>query len=315
MAAFLAETLRSVQRQSFADFEVLMVDDGSADATAAIMDSFAAADPRFRALRLPHNQGIVAARNAGLAAALGRFVALQDSDDLWTPDALAHRIDLAQRFPQAHVIATDFAWFEDVEPVPPYVGRVGLGPRGRAAFHAQFASGEPVLLESPFEAVATLHFAWIGATLVDRQALAAIGNLEPSFVGPEDTLVWLRMARRGGFVFSPKVTAFYRQRPGSQVSTYDRPKERMYLRVLYRILDEPLTPSERIVVERTIAESHHIASVYFRKTPSEHGDPILHALKAVRRAPLRLAYWRNLVASLSERVAKRLGLARRDRPD
>ncbi|MES1182544.1 MAG: glycosyltransferase family 2 protein [Myxococcales bacterium] len=80
-AATLGATLRSVVRQSEADWECVIVDDGSSDDTALVADGFAALDPRFRVLRLPH-QGIVEALSHGLAACRGELVARLDADDL-----------------------------------------------------------------------------------------------------------------------------------------------------------------------------------------------------------------------------------------
>src|SRR5918994_1194645 len=83
---FLDECLRSIAGQSFADLEVVMVDDGSTDASAEIAARFADRDPRFRLLSQT-NAGLGAARNAGLDAAGGELVAFVDSDDVLPRDA------------------------------------------------------------------------------------------------------------------------------------------------------------------------------------------------------------------------------------
>jgi cellulose synthase/poly-beta-1,6-N-acetylglucosamine synthase-like glycosyltransferase len=80
-AATLAAALASVRRQSFADFECIVVDDGSSDATAAVARSFARDDVRFRLLERPAS-GLVATLNAGIAAARGPWLARMDADDL-----------------------------------------------------------------------------------------------------------------------------------------------------------------------------------------------------------------------------------------
>ena len=83
---FLDECLRSIAGQTFADLEVVMVDDGSTDGSAAIADRFAAADGRFRLISQP-NAGLGAARNTGLDAATGEHLAFVDSDDVLPPGA------------------------------------------------------------------------------------------------------------------------------------------------------------------------------------------------------------------------------------
>ncbi|OQD55597.1 glycosyl transferase [Streptomyces phaeoluteigriseus] len=86
--AYLHECLESVLSQSYTDFELIAVDDGSPDACGEIIDEFAARDPRVRALHLPENAGLGPARNAGLAQATGDYLLFLDSDDTLTPDAL-----------------------------------------------------------------------------------------------------------------------------------------------------------------------------------------------------------------------------------
>jgi CRISPR system Cascade subunit CasB len=86
--AYLHECLESVLTQTFADLELIAVDDCSPDACGAIIDEFAARDPRVQAVHLPRNVGLGQARNAGLARASGDYVLFLDSDDSFVPGAL-----------------------------------------------------------------------------------------------------------------------------------------------------------------------------------------------------------------------------------
>lgn len=94
-ARFLPQQLASVASQTFTDREHVVVNDGSTDATAAILDSAAAADPRLRVIHQA-NAGAHAARNAALAAARGRYVAFLDADDLWLPTKLQEQMQFMQ---------------------------------------------------------------------------------------------------------------------------------------------------------------------------------------------------------------------------
>ncbi|MFI1566295.1 CDP-glycerol glycerophosphotransferase family protein [Streptomyces sp. NPDC020490] len=86
---YLRECLDSVLGQSYGDFEVVAVDDRSPDGCGAILDEYAARDPRVRVLHLPENVGLGRARNAGLEQAGGDYVLFLDSDDAYTPGLLA----------------------------------------------------------------------------------------------------------------------------------------------------------------------------------------------------------------------------------
>src|SRR4051812_8060223 len=85
--AFVGRTLASLRAQSFTDFEAIVVDDGSKDATAAVVQAVVEADPRFRLIRQA-NGGVAVARNRALAEVRGRYVANLDADDLWRPQFL-----------------------------------------------------------------------------------------------------------------------------------------------------------------------------------------------------------------------------------
>ena len=93
-AATVARSIESVLAQDHAQVELLVVDDASTDATAQLVAGYAAADARVRLLRQPANGGVAAARNAGITAARGEYVAFLDSDDWWHPRKLG--LQLAQ---------------------------------------------------------------------------------------------------------------------------------------------------------------------------------------------------------------------------
>ncbi len=90
---WLPETFATVRAQTLTDWEQILVDDGSTDASLAMVEAAAAEDPRFRSLRTPANEGPSAARNVALSAARGRFVAFLDADDLWHPEKLARAVE------------------------------------------------------------------------------------------------------------------------------------------------------------------------------------------------------------------------------
>ena len=96
-AGMLTETIRSVRTQSFEDWEHIVVDDASSDQTCAVVEEIAARDGRVKLLRQERNEGPGAARNRGIEAASGRYIAFIDSDDLWFPQKLERQLAFMER--------------------------------------------------------------------------------------------------------------------------------------------------------------------------------------------------------------------------
>ena len=92
--ALLPGCVESVQRQTFTDWELLLIDDGSTDNSRTLCENYAAGDARIRALVQPRNLGVSAARNRGLQEARGEYVAFLDADDRYVPGTLSTLLGL-----------------------------------------------------------------------------------------------------------------------------------------------------------------------------------------------------------------------------
>lgn len=111
---YVAEAVASLQSQAGVDLEIVVVDDGSADATARIVRGLAAEDPRIRLLSGAH-RGVAAARNRGLAACRGAVIAFLDADDLCPPDRLLRQVTKLRAYPEVAVVIGDLFLFERLE--------------------------------------------------------------------------------------------------------------------------------------------------------------------------------------------------------
>ena len=111
VAEFLEETVASVLAQTYRDWELILVDDGSVDDSSQIMADLVEKDSRIIALYMEENGGQARARNAAIEKARGRYIAFLDSDDLWLPEKLAKQVNFIQ---QHHVglCYSDYAEFE-----------------------------------------------------------------------------------------------------------------------------------------------------------------------------------------------------------
>lgn len=109
----LAEAVDSVLAQTFQNWELILLDDGSRDGTASIARSYTRADPRIRYEANPGNLGAAASRNRGVSLARGSWIAFLDSDDVWRPEKLARQLKLAEQT-GAQLLYTSYSlWKEE----------------------------------------------------------------------------------------------------------------------------------------------------------------------------------------------------------
>ena len=96
---YLAEAIDSILAQTFSDFELIIVDDGSSDSTASIARAYAQRDSRIRFMQLARNMGLADARNHGIAAARGEFATMMDADDISLPQRLEKQVGFLRANP------------------------------------------------------------------------------------------------------------------------------------------------------------------------------------------------------------------------
>ncbi len=198
-AATLHEALESLAAQTLRDFEIVVVDDGSTDATPRVLAAWAQRDPRLRVLRRPH-AGIVAALQAGLAACRAPLVARMDADDVALPERLAAQMAFLESHPQVAVVGSQ------VEAFPAEAVREGLR-RYLAWQNALLTDADirrEIFIESPFT-----H----PSVTFRREAIRAVGGYQDSG-WPEDYDLWLRLYLAGArFAKLPQVLLRWRERP------------------------------------------------------------------------------------------------------
>jgi hypothetical protein len=203
---FIAATIESVLAQTFRDFEIILVDDGSPDRSAEICARYG--DPRIRLLRQA-NAGVAAARNAGIRRARADIIAFLDSDDIWTPTKLARHVTLLQQRPDVDV-SFDRSRFIDetgqelgslrgstLPEITPF-GILLRDPTGTAS--------AVVARRRALDAIAYT------ATAQDGSVQPAYFDEEPILCTAEDTDCWFRMAQvgRSSFFHLPEPLTLYR---------------------------------------------------------------------------------------------------------
>lgn len=220
--------LRSVLRQRGVEFEVLVVDDGSSDGTYAAVDSID--EPRIRVLRHERPRGVATARNVGVAAASGSWIALLDDDDLWSPDKLALQLAAA----------------EDAGSVWVYGGMVEID------LHGRLLGGDPPPSPEFLLSVLTkknLMPAGCSNVVVRAEELSAVGGFDPGLRHLADWDLWLRLAEMGLPALSRAPLVAYRIHPAQ--ATLDTSGMVAEARVL-----ESRYGADRASIHRWLAWSH-----------------------------------------------------------
>jgi glycosyltransferase involved in cell wall biosynthesis len=108
---YLAEAIESILAQSFKNFELIIIDDGSRDCSAEVISRYAIKDSRIVALKNPTNLGIAATRNRGLKTATGQYIAWQDADDISMPGRLQLQVDFLDLHPDVGILGGNIEIF------------------------------------------------------------------------------------------------------------------------------------------------------------------------------------------------------------
>ncbi len=245
-AHLLGATLESVRAQTFADYEIILVDDGSTDDTSAQFKN--SRDP-IRYLQTTHaGQGV--ARNFGMASARGEYIAFLDSDDLWHARFLEKMTAALEANQSVGLVYCDYATFDSSGIIAPAY----LPPE-----HKLRGNIFPTLLES--------NFISTGALLIRRECFERVGGFDASLPLVEDWDLWLRLARLYGAQYVDEPLAQIR----IDLSHTSRNPEMIYrlnLRVLAKLRREFPQDAKRfrLTLRGQNARFHGALAAYFRRS-------------------------------------------------
>ena len=287
IAPYVAETLDSVFAQTFRDFEVVVVNDGSPD-TEEFEQALAPYLPRVRYFR-QENRGAGAARNFGVREARGEFVAFLDGDDLWLPSYLEEQMKFMRegRYDLAY---TDAILFGD----SPLAGKTYMEAapsRGEVNF-LSLLRGECNVITS--------------GVVARRAAVVRAGMFDETLRNAQDFELWTRLARGGARLgYQRKVLVRYRCHEGS-LSGDQMNRLARELRVLGRIAETyDLTPAERAELARVMERQQAAVDLEEGKMHLIGGE-FAQARDSLARARRVLGGWKLGAALLLLRVAPRL---------
>jgi glycosyltransferase involved in cell wall biosynthesis len=217
---FLRQAINSVLLQSFADWEMIIINDGSSDTSGSIIGSFVSKDSRIRQIVHERNLGLVASLNEGVAVSSGEYLARLDSDDFWSdPDKLARQAAYLDNNPQCGLVGTraemvDMAGKHLYDFKPPSDDK---------------NIRKQILLRNCF-----IH----SSILIRKNILQQAGGYRVEDRHVEDYSLWLRMGKLAGFANLPEVSVVYRKNPSGITRTKNREQVRAALQLVEKFKNE-----------------------------------------------------------------------------
>jgi glycosyltransferase involved in cell wall biosynthesis len=288
-AEYLESALASVRAQTFTDFEIVVVDDGSKDRTKAILERMATQEPRLRILSRP-NTGIVGALNDGLAAARGEFVARMDADDLCLPQRFEKQIAFLRVHPDCVCVGSAFLYIDAAGGLI----KECIRSSDHALIERALLSGNGGIVIHP-------------AAMFRRAAIEQAGRYREKAQWIEDLDLYLRLARIGRLANLSEVLFHYRFHEQSVNFTRNQGRHERKLAILAEAhaarglaFDPAAFPPPDFKSAITPDDLRDFAVTSLRY--GHLGRPWYYAFRALRAEPASRASWRTFTYVLKYRL-------------
>ena len=211
---YIGETVTSVLKQSYDNFEIIVIDDSSTDGTTGILEKMAQSNNKIKYFKIKHSGRPAIPRNYGIKKAGGEYIAFLDSDDLWTKDKLEEQIKFLQKYPNLIFVYSISVTFGEVNIFSPYYEVLPLLHKAATTREELISKGNPVTCST---------------VLVRKDIINSVGGYDedPELKAVEDYDLWLRLSALGPFGFIPKIHAFYRIHKSQSSSDWETKQKRL----------------------------------------------------------------------------------------
>ena len=207
-APYLAESIGSILSQTFRDFELIAVDDGSSDGSKELLEALAMRDRRIRLLHLTENRGIVGALNTGLELCTGEYVARMDGDDLAHPERLRLQLEFLEAH-RDHVACGCDLWMF-----------------GARHWYARYPR-----IDAECKSLLALFPCLSHPAVVLRRSALDPAPYREDYRLAEDYKLWVDLIPKGRFANIPRPLVRYRIHPGQSIATASAPQRRVHARI------------------------------------------------------------------------------------
>jgi len=289
---YLAEAIESILAQTHPDLELIAIDDGSTDASGAILEEYAKRDPRLIVARRPH-EGVVRARNLGLSLARAPLVACMDADDVSLPDRLAMQVSALVARPEVVCIG---GGFDVIDSKNRLLNRI-LPPSEHVEILAMALLGRSAICGSN--------------AMFRRREVLAIGGYDAGACFVEDLDLWLRLGEVGRLANLPEVISRVRFHDASQSATEQERQLDAIRDVVNRARQRRGIPDriERPAPWRPLAtrRSRHQFAVGWAWSAWRMGErrtALAYALRALRIDPLGAPLWKAIARGFGRLVTR-----------
>jgi glycosyltransferase involved in cell wall biosynthesis len=297
----LSEAVESVLGQKLSvRFEVVIIDDGSENEETLALLSELRDHPAITVITHPTPRGPAGARNAGVAAARGEWIALVDADDLLTPDSLQRRWDVARRTGGECLVAGDFtersldgseaSWIDRFETNPELADSIGM---------IQAERGSGTFARIPAHSASALVLWGVVRTqsaFFTKSAFDAVGGFDERLRVGEDFHLWMRLALDRDICFVPGSVAIYRRREGSLTLGDRHPAERGREATLL-LLRDPAFHQLRPGLRGRLLRMDRGLMWHYRRS-GERSKALSAALRVLRATPTDSGSWKALAGTL-----------------
>ncbi|MDA2909713.1 glycosyltransferase family 2 protein [Nitrospiraceae bacterium AH_259_D15_M11_P09] len=289
---YLAEAIQSVVGQTYRDFELIVVDDGSTDGSALVARSFGDAVRYY----YQKNGGLSKARNAGIALARATYIAFLDHDDLWMPHKLVRQVDYLNGHPDAGVVYSQC-----------HVIKKGKVP--------SLLYSKPVE-QDPFSIIRTGRGLQMSGPMFRKSVLEKVGGFDEAFrsaIGYEDTDMTIRLADVTTFAYVPEVLVLYRVHENNFCNINSPTKSRIHIhnrgvylhKCLSRYQHDPRI--SRFLYRQMVGYYAELGNLQIKDGHLPEGRSSL--LKAIRLSLLKRASAKNFVRTFYRLLRSYVSLA------